>query len=64
MNENVLPKGEKLDVQWSAHVVKDGKPTPAAGDSTTNKPDWIAVEDPNWGDEEPVNKLDGTLKED
>ena len=64
MNENVLPKGEMLDVQWSAHVVKDGRPTPAAGDSTTSDPDWIDVEDPNWEDKEELDESDGVLEED
>lgn len=52
-----------LDVQWVAHIVpKGGYPTPAAGDSTTDDPDWIGVDDPNYDDPDPPNDDDGEVK--
>ena len=63
--ETELPNGEKLDVQWVAHVVEEGgHPTPAAGDSTAENSLWINVDDPNFGDKEPVFDADGELRED
>ena len=54
-----------LDVQWVAEIVPDdGIPTPAAGDSTSPDPDWINVDDPNFGDREDLTDDDGDLEDD
>jgi hypothetical protein len=62
--ETELPNGEKLDVQWVAHVVEEGgHPTPAAGDTTSENSDWINVEDLNFEDKESTFDEDGEIRD-